>query len=338
MSRSKNKRPTIVDVAHEAGVSYQTVSRVLNGHPRVAPDTRERVLAAIQQLDYRRNKGAQMLRTQRSGAIQLLSVDAEYPFEVPLLKTVHWGDYSAIYTDCTLKDLPRALDKAALQMVEGIFLYAPRLDINDDELLALCDGIPIVRRDFALDSKRITWVGYDQVHATRLAVQHLIDLGHREIAVVTGTLRTINASWRYKIWKQTLIENGLEPGPSAHGDYTTTKTAIETGYEGMCKILKQGASFTAVLIANDHMAIGAMHALRSQGLRIPEDVSVVSYDNSPHAAFLDPPLTTIAFDFDLQSRLAFQFLFELINEPDTPPHQHVLLPRLVVRKSTRPLR
>ncbi len=338
MSRSKNKRPTIVDVAHEAGVSYQTVSRVLNGHPRVAPDTRERVLAAIQQLDYRRNKGAQMLRTQRSGAIQLLSVDAEYPFEVPLLKTVHWGDYSAIYTDCTLKDLPRALDKAALHMVEGIFLYAPRLDIDDDELLAMCDGIPIVRRDFALDSKRITWVGYDQVHATRLAVQHLIDLGHREIAVVTGTLRTINASWRYKIWKQTLIENGLEPGPSAHGDYTTTKTAIETGYEGMCKILKRGATFTAVLIANDHMAIGAMHALRSRGLRIPEDVSVVSYDNSPHAAFLDPPLTTIAFDFDLQSRLAFQFLFELINEPDTPPHQHVLLPRLVVRKSTRALR
>lgn len=338
MSRSKNKRPTIVDVAHEAGVSYQTVSRVLNGHPRVAPDTRERVLAAIQQLDYRRNKGAQMLRTQRSGAIQLLSVDAEYPFEVPLLKTVHWGDYSAIYTDCTLKDLPRALDKAALHMVEGIFLYAPRLDIDDDELLAMCDGIPIVRRDFALDSKRITWVGYDQVHATRLAVQHLIDLGHREIAVVTGTLRTINASWRYKIWKQTLIENGLEPGPSAHGDYTTTKTAIETGYEGMCKILKRGATFTAVLIANDHMAIGAMHALRSHGLRVPEDVSVVSYDNSPHAAFLDPPLTTIAFDFDLQSRLAFQFLFELINEPDTPPHQHVLLPRLVVRKSTRALR
>ena len=147
MSRSKNKRPTIVDVAHEAGVSYQTVSRVLNAHPRVAPDTRERVLLAIQRLDYRRNKGAQMLKTQRSSAIQLLSVDAEYPFEVPLLKTVHWGDYSAIYTDSTLKDLPKALDKAALHMVEGIFLYAPRLHIDDDELLAMCDGIPIVRRD-----------------------------------------------------------------------------------------------------------------------------------------------------------------------------------------------
>jgi len=85
------------------------------------------------------------------------------------------------------------------------------------------------------------------------------------------------------------------------------------------------------------MAIGVMHALRSHDLRIPDDVSVVSYDNSPHSAFLDPPLTTVAFDFDLQSRLAFQFLFELINEPDTPPHQHVLLPHLILRKSTRAL-
>jgi LacI family transcriptional regulator len=338
MAKLRNRRPTIVDVAREAGVSYQTVSRVLNEHPRVASDTRERVLLAMKKLDYKRNMGAQMLKTQRSGTIQLISVDAEFPFEVPLLKTTQWGDYSAMYTDCTLKDLPRALDKAALHMVEGIFLYAPKLRIDDAQLLAMCHGIPIVRRDFVLNSKLITWVGYDQIRATQLAIQHLIDLGHRQIAVVTGTLQAINASWRYEIWKKSLIENGLEPGPSAHGDYTTTKNAIETGYEGMCKILKSGARFTAVLVANDYMAIGVMHALRSQKLRIPEDVSLVSYDNSAHAAFQDPPLTTVEFDFDLQSRLAFQFLFELIKDPDSTPHQHVLLPSLIVRKSTRALK
>jgi LacI family transcriptional regulator len=338
MTKSKNRRPTIVDVANEAGVSYQTVSRVLNEHPRVASDTRERVLLAMKKLDYKRNMGAQMLKTQRSRTIQLISVDAEFPFEVPLLKTTHWGDYSAMYTDCALNDLPQALDKAALHMVEGIFLYAPKLRIDDGELLAMCHGIPIVRRDFVLESKLITWVGYDQIRATQLAVQHLIDLGHRDIAVVTGTLQAINASWRYEIWKRTLIENGIEPGPSAHGDYTTTKNAIETGYEGTCKILESGARITALLIANDHMAIGALHALREHGLRVPDDVSVVSYDNSPHAAFLDPPLTTVEFEFALQSRLAFQFLFELINNPDTGPHQHILLPHLVVRDSTRALK
>jgi LacI family transcriptional regulator len=334
---SKHKRPTIVDVADAAGVSYQTVSRVLNDHPRVAPDTRERVLAAIKKLDYKRNKGAQMLKTQRSATIQLISVDAEFPFEVPLLKTVQWGEYSAIYTDCTLKDLPQALDKAAVQMAEGIFLYAPKLRIDDADLLAMCPDIPIVRRDFVLDSRLITWVGYDQIRATQLAVQHLIDLGHRDIGVVTGTLQAINASWRYEIWKKTLVENGLKPGPRAHGDYTTTQNAIETGYEGICKLLDSGETFTAVLIANDHMAMGALHALREHGLRVPQDVSVVSYDNSTHSAFLDPPLTTVAFDFALQSRLAFQFLFERINDPDIPPHQHILLPHLVKRESTRPL-
>lgn len=337
MTRAIGRRPTIVDVAREAGVSYQTVSRVLNEHPRVAPDTRERVLLAMKKLDYQRNMGARMLKTQRSGTIQIISVDAEFPFEVPLLKTAQWGDYSAMYTDCTREDLRRALDKAALHMVEGIFLYAPKLRIDDTALLAMCHGIPIVRRDFVLDSKLITWVGYDQIRATQFAVQHLIDLGHREIAVVTGTLQAINAFWRYEIWKKSLLSNGLAPGPSAHGDYTTTKNAIETGYEGMCKIIRSGAKFTAVLIANDYMAIGVMHALRQYQLRVPEDVSIVSYDNSSHAAFQDPPLTTVEFDFDLQSRLAFQFLFELINNPDTAPHQHVLLPNLIVRKSTRAL-
>lgn len=337
MAKLKHKRHTIVDVAREAGVSYQTVSRVLNEHPRVASDTRERVLEAMKKLDYKRNMGAQMLKTQRSGTIQLISIDAEFPFEVPLLKTTQWGDYSAMYTDCALKDLPRALDKAALHMVEGIFLYAPRLRMDDADLLSMCHGIPVVRRDFALDSKLITWVGFDQISATQLAVQHLIDLGHRDIAVVTGTLQALNASWRYEIWKKTLIENGIEPGPSAHGDYTTTKNAVETGYEGMCKILKSGAPFTAVLVANDYMAIGVMHALREHHLRIPDDVAVVSYDNSPHAAFQDPPLTTVEFNFGLQNRLAFQFLFELITNPDTPPHQHILQPNLIVRKSTQAL-
>jgi LacI family transcriptional regulator len=337
MRKSKDKRPTIVDVAQEAGVSYQTVSRVLNGQPRVASGTRERVLSAMKKLDYKRNMGAQMLKTQRSGTIQLISVDAEFPFEAPLLNSTQWGDYSAMYTDCALKDLPQALERATLHMAEGIFLYAPKLRINDADLLAMCHGIPIVRRDFVLDSKLITWVGYDQVRATQLAVQHLVDLGHRDIAVITGTLQAINAYWRYETWKKTLIENGLEPGPSAHGDYSTTKNAVETGYEGMCNILERGVPFSAVLVANDYMAIGVMHAQRSHRLRIPEDVSVVSYDNSPHAAFLDPPLTTVEFNFDLQSRLALQFLFDRIKEPDTEPHQHVLLPNLIVRRSTHPL-
>jgi DNA-binding LacI/PurR family transcriptional regulator len=311
-----NGRPTIRDVARAAGVSHQTVSRVLNEHPKVAPATRERVLRAMRQLGFQRNLAAQMLTTQRSRTIQVITVDGGSPFEVPLLNSTEGGDYFAIYSECTLATLPQMLDMAAARLVEGIFLYAPQMRIDDDELLAMCHGIPVVRRDFALGWTKVTWVGYDQVRATQLAVEHLIDLDHREIAEVTGSLKAINASLRHETWKKTLLEHGLE---------------------GMRQIVTSGARFTAVMVANDLMAIGALHALRESGLRVPEDVSVVSFDNRPHAPYLNPPLTTVAFDFGLQNRLVFQFLFQLIKNPDTPPHPHVLLADLVVRQSTRAL-
>src|SRR5690606_23344259 len=350
MGRFGESRPTIRDVAHEARVSHQTVSRVLNDHPQVAPATRARVLHAIRKLGYERNLAAQMLTTQRSQIIQVITVDGKFPFEVPLLDPTHFWlpdrrspdraaplaelGYAALYTECTSETLARTLEIAAARMVDGVFLYAPQLHIADDELLAMANGTPLVRRDFVLASRKITWVGFDQVRATQLAVQHLLDLGHRQIAIVTGTLRGINARWRYDTWRKTLVENGLEPGPAAEGDFTTTQSAVETGYQAMLHLLDQGHPFTAVIVANDTMAIGALHAIRERGLQVPEHLSVISYNNAPFARFLDPPLTTIAFDFDVQNRLAFQFLFERIQDPHAEPHQHVLLPELRVREST----
>lgn len=333
----KDNRPTIREVAQAAGVSYQTVSRVLNDHPKVAYDTRERVLRAMKQLGFQRNLAAQMLTTQRSQTIQVITVDGKSPFEVPILDSAQGSGYFAIYSECTSDTLAQTFDMAAARMIEGVFLYAPKSRISDDELLEISHGIPIVRRDFALGSTKITWVGFDQIRATQLAVQHLIDLGHCHIAEVTGSLKAINASLRHETWMKTLLQNGLEPGPSVSGDYTTSRTAMQTGYQGMCQLLKGGATFTAVMTANDSMALGALYALRESGLRVPDDVSIVSFDNRPHAQYLDPPLTTVGFDFELQNRLAFQFLFEMIRKPQTPPHQHVLLADLIVRQSTRRL-
>ncbi|MBI5960423.1 MAG: LacI family DNA-binding transcriptional regulator [Chloroflexi bacterium] len=332
---TKDSRPTIRDVAREAGVSHQTVSRVLNEHPKVAPATRERVTRAMHKLGFERNLAAQMLTTQRSQIIQVIAVDGKFPFEIPLLNSTQGEDYFAVYSECTPKMLPRMFDMAAARMVEGVFLYAPKLQIDDDDLLKMSHNIPIVRRDFAFASKKITWVGFDQVRATHLAVHHLLDLGHREIAMVTGTLKAINASWRYATWREMLIERGIEPGPSAEGDYSTRQSALQTGYDGMCQIIQSRRRFSAVVVATDNMALGVRSALREYGLRVPEDVSLVSFDDAPHARFMDPPLTTVAMDFDLQNRLAFQFLFERISHPDIEPHPHMLLPDLVVRQSTR---
>ncbi len=333
----RDSRPTIRDVAREANVSYQTVSRVLNNHPKVAAATRERVLHVMKELGFQRNLAAQMLTTQRSQTIEIITVDGKFPFVVPILDATQ-GSYFTIYSECTVRMLPQVFDMAAARMVEGIFLYAPRLRISDDELLEMSHGIPLVRRDYSIESRKISWVGFDQVRAARLAVEHLLELGHEQIVEITGLLKAINPSVRHESIQKTLLENGLELVMSAPGDYTTTKGSMQSGYEGMRYLLESGIPFTAVIVANDLMAIGAMHAIRQAGLRIPDDISIVGFDNAPHSQYLAPPLTTIHFDFEIQNRLVFQFLFELIKNPDREPHQHILLPNLVVRESTRSLR
>jgi LacI family transcriptional regulator len=333
----KENRPTIHDVAREAGVSYQTVSRVLNESPSVAPATRQRVLQIMKKMGYRRNVAAQMLNTNRSYTIQIINLGGKFPFGVPLPEAASKAGYSAIYAECTDDTFAQTLDMAAARLADGIFLYAPKLVIDDKELLDMCHGIPIVRRDYALGSK-ITWVGYDQVCAAELVVQHLLDLGHRQIAEVTGLLEAINPRFRHETLERMLLSRGLMPAGCVAGDYFSHDHAVASGYEGMCQLIESGQPFTAAVMGNDQMAIGALAALHEHGLRVPEDVSVVGFDNSYFSRFLIPPLTTVAFNFNLQSRLAFQFLCELIENPDNPPHQHVLLPELVVRQSARSLK
>lgn len=332
----RGNRPTIHDVAREAGVSYQTVSRVLNNSPAVAPATRQRILHVMKKMGYQRNVAAQMLNTNRSFTIQVINLGGKFPFETPLPEAASKAGYTAIYAECTDDTFAKTLDMAAARMVDGIFLYAPKLQIDDQTLLELCHGIPVVRRDYAPGSK-ITWVGYDQVRATELAVQHLLDLGHRQIAEVTGLLEAINPRVRHETCQKILKQHGLELVASVAGDYFSHERAVKSGYDGTRQLIASGMSFTAVIVGNDQMAIGALAALHEHGLRVPDDVSVVGFDNSYFSRFLIPPLTTVAFNFDLQSRLTFQFLFEQIENPATEPHQHVLLPELIVRESTRRL-
>ena len=338
MSTKKGKRPTIRDVAREAGVSYGTVSRVLNSHPEVAPDTRARVQRVMEKMGYQRNLGAQMLTTHQSDIIEIIVMDVHFGIVLPKMgQFINAAGYSTLYSECTLSNFAATLDKAAARLVDGIILYAPKLQIADDELLNMSHGIPIVRRDYVLDSK-LTWVGYSQEHATRLAVQHLIDHGHERIAEITGSLGFINPRLRHETWLNILTSQGLEPGPSYTGDYSTFAKAMKTGYQGVCEFLERGESFTAIMTVNDHAAMGALSALQEHGLRVPEDISIVSFDDDAIASYLIPPLTTVRFDFDMQNKLASQFLLEQIDDPDYTHHQHVLIPDLIVRHSVQPPR
>ena len=335
MSMRKDKRPTIRDVAREAGVSYGTVSRVLNDHPEVAADTRVHVQRVMEKMGYQRNLGAQMLTTKQSKIIEFIVMDVYFGLVLPkMAQYITDAGYSTLYSECTQENFEDTLNTAAARLVDGILLYAPRLHISDEDLLSMCHGIPIVRRDYVLESK-LTWVGFDQVHATRLVVEHLIGLGHRKIAEITGSLDFINPRLRHDTWQNILTSRGLEPGPSYAGDYSTFASAMKTGYEGVCEFLERGEDFTAIMTVNDYAATGAIRALTEYGLRVPEDVSIASFDDDPIAAYLTPSLTTVYFDFDIQNKLASHFLLEQINNSDYRHHQHVLIPDLVLRESAQ---
>lgn len=332
----KKKKVTIRDVAQQAGISYQTVSRVLNGNDNVAEETRKRVLQAMEELDFVPNKIAQMLTTNRSQTLELIVVNimqgGRFAESIrSMVLAARNAGYDLLVTMTDEDELGVALGNAAARLVDGVVMYAPALRISDDKLLALCDGMPMVRRDYVPDS-RLAWIGFDQVYATRMAVEYLIKLGHRQIAAIPPSLELINGYWRYTIWQETLQKHNLEAGPMCAAQYS-----FSSGYEAMRKILVSGAPFTAVLVGSDTMALGAMRALREAGLRIPDDVSVMSFDNAELAAFTEPPLTTINFDFRQQDTMAVNYLVEILHHSEMKLHQRILLPDLIVRESTRKL-
>lgn len=330
----KKKKITIRDVAKQAGISHQTVSRVLNGNNNVAEETRKRVLQAMQELEFVPNKIAQMLTTNRSHTLELIIVDIKQGGRVAdsirtMALAARDADYDLLVTMVDSDELGVALGNAAARLVDGVIMYAPYLRISDERLLALCNGMPLVRRDYVPDS-RLAWVGFDQVQATRMAVEYLIQLGHRQIAAIPPSLEMINGQWRYKTWKETLEKHGLLPGPMREAKYT-----FRSAYDAMEQLLESGIPFTAVLVGSDTMALGAMRALRKHGLRIPADVSVLSFDNAELAEFMEPPLTTIDFDFRQQDTMVVNYLVEILNNSEMKLHQRVLLPDLIVRESTR---
>ncbi|MBZ0296588.1 MAG: LacI family transcriptional regulator [Anaerolineae bacterium] len=329
----KQKKVTIRDVAKKAGVSYQTVSRVINNNESVAEDTRLRVQKVMDALGYRPNRVAQMLTTNRSNTLELFIVDVGYGGRLAdstknMAHAAKEAGYSLLVSDVDSQGLQAAFENAAARLVDGVIMYAPRLRIEDEKLLELSSGIPLVRRDYVPES-RLAWVGFDQAQATRLAVEHLLRLGHRDIAAVPPVSEIINGYWRYTTWHNVLLEHGLTPGPFYPGDYS-----MLSGYIAGQEIIKTQRPFTALVAGTDYMAVGCMRALREHGLRVPDDVSVVGYDNTEFASYIDPALTTIEFKFARQDKMAVQYLIDLIHDPDMELHQRVFTAELVVREST----
>lgn len=327
------RRPTLRDVAREADVSYQTVSRVINNNVNVSPSTRHRVLKAIEALDFHPNRAAQMLQTEKSHTIEV--VMPYFGFNrvlYDMARITHERGYHFIISAIDNAEFASTLESANSRFIDGLILI-PLIPIVDDyeALLALTHGIPFVQIGARL-GVNLPSVIYDHAKGARLATQHLIDLGHRQIAEISGPLLNYDAYDRHEGWLATLSDNEIEPGPHVEGDFT-----IEGGYLAMARLLDEGAAFTAVFVGNDSMALGVQTALHQRGLRVPDDISVVGFDDVPESAHLVPKLTTIRQDFQLLGQLAVEYIIDLIEKPDTPIYQRVLPPKLIVRESTRPV-
>lgn len=337
MSDAKARRITINDVARQAGVSYQTVSRVINNHPHVAKATRTRVLQAIDELGYQPNKAAQSLASSRSKTLGLIVSGMGFFGPAQMVVNIEGAARAAGYdlilsslADASVTAMRASIDVLSGWRVDGILAITPRQSEASEQVGALCAPIPYVQIDLNQGAPTPS-VLVDQAYGSRLATQHLLDLGHRHLCEISGPLDWFGAVARHQAWLGTLAEAGVTPGPSLEGDWSA-----QGGYAAAQRLLEQGAFFTALVVGNDQMALGAIRALREQGLRIPRDVSVVGFDDIPEAVFFEPPLTTVRQDFDALGSKGVEYLIDRMEHPAAPAEQRVIYPQFVERLSTAP--
>jgi LacI family transcriptional regulator len=326
----KSKRATVYDVARHAGVSYQTVSRVINGNPNVSEKTLRRVQAAIQELNFLPNKAAQMLVTRRSFTLGLIMLGTDYYGPAQMMSGVERAarkfGYKLIYVNIE-HDQPEQHAELinALDMVDGLITIDPLRDSQIDSLLQASNK-PFVKIGTA-QGIDVPSVIIDQWHGSQMAVQHLLSLGHRRIAEISGPLHWHDAFTRHESWRNTLEAQQFDTTLSVQGDWTA-----QGGYQAARTLWDR--PFTGLIVGNDQMAIGAMHALYENHVRIPEDVAIVGFDDIPESAYLAPPLTTVRQDFHALGIQSVEYLIQILGDPQTPRQQRILLSELVVRRST----
>jgi LacI family transcriptional regulator len=295
---ARAKRPTIRQVAARAGVSYQTVSRVINAQGYVGEATRARVLKAISDLNYVPNGIARSLSSNRSHTLGVVSNDiSDHSFaELTAgaeLEARRQGYYLIIGSveDGSPGDEEAYLRLMQQRRIEGLIVARPRLRAASRRLLvAMAGSIPTVVIASRLEAPRLHSVDIDNRAGGRAATAHLIEHGHRDLATITGPLDWVSASARLEGTREALREAGLNPELRVQ---TSPDWGVEGGRQAMARLLDAGRRFTAVFAQSDLLAVGAIAELQAHGLAVPGDVSMVGYDDIPVARYLTPALTTI---------------------------------------------
>ncbi|HEY5840619.1 MAG TPA: LacI family DNA-binding transcriptional regulator [Mycobacterium sp.] len=337
MPPERARPPGMYDVARLAGVSHQTVSRVINAHPNVAAETRRRVELAIAELGYRRNTAARALVTRHSNTIGVItSVSAHWGPSTTLIGVEMAARDAGFFVSVAgLNSMePKAvrdvINHFADQGVEGIVVIAPEAAMAHVTEPFVTD-IPLVMVAAGIQPERgVLATAIDQELGAVLATAHLADLGHTRIGHVAGPDPWFDAIERVKGWRRELRSRQLRPGPLLRGDWSA-----ESGYRLGQTLRRRGNPPTAMFIANDLMAIGFIRAMYEAGIRVPEDMSVVGFDDIPGVSHLIPSLTTVRQDLLALGHQCIDILLAEFNR--SPGHFPPIKPVLVVRDSAQPV-
>ncbi len=324
---------TISDIAQKAGVSASTVSRVLRGTTKVAEAKREAVLGVVAELNYQPNVFAQSLASGQSMAIGVLTQNFGSPFYDAIIQGVvralNRTDYFPIFADGQWQPDTEieAIRTMMRRQVDGLIVLGGFLMVEEIEQLAKDTPLVMVARNVTGFEENCVCI--DNVQASYLATQHLIEFGHRSIAHISGRLDHPDARDRRQGYILALEEAGIEPNPELiiEGNFRR-----QSGVLAVEMLLLKRIPFSAIFAANDQMAYGARLALYRRGIRVPEDLSLVGFDDEPAAAFMIPPLTTVRQpSIELGLEAARIILARLAGEATSPANLKV---ELVVREST----
>jgi DNA-binding LacI/PurR family transcriptional regulator len=323
----------MADVGRLAGVSHQTVSRVINNHPNVRPGTRQRVLEAMLALGYRPNSAARALATGRSHALGVVTFDTVLygPAStlVAIERAAHAAGYFIIVASLTSLDRPSvasAIERLRRHGVEGIL--AITADVEGAEALRETRvDVPLVAVQ-AGPEDGVPLVAIDQIEGAAQAVRHLLELGHRTVWHISGPAESLESRQRLHGWRSALRAAGAEIPDPLSGDWSA-----RAGYLAGVRLLgERGVS--AVFTANDQMAIGLLSAIHERGLSVPAEISVVGFDDIPEAPYLTPALTTVRQDFDRMGSGGLDLLLRMLHAGELPRSPEPIRPELVIRSST----
>ena len=331
-------RITIRDVAKEAGVSTMTVSRVVNNNGQVAVETRERVENAMKKLKYVVNFSAKNLVTNKTWTIGVIVPDITNSFFASLVKA---GEkictdrgYSLMIgnTDGDLEVERRLVNVYKARMCEAIIMVAPR--IEDAELIELNEQIPLVVVDRNVDYEEIVQVYLDNTKGAQVATKHLLELGHRKIGFIMGPDLVPNSYTRRNGYLEAIKEYGVEFNPELvfHGDFI-----VETGVAALDYFESLVEKPTAIFCSNDLIAVGILARAHELGISIPEDYSVVGFDNTFLSSMVNPPLTTVSYPFVEMGAKAIILLLDSLPSDSKVQMNQNLEHKLIIRKSTRSL-